>query len=190
MTKAKNNNWSRRRFTKAILSAQALIASGVLTLPASCLPTPESPFTASEKEVLKLVMDEIIPANKIMPSASTAGGIDYIITILKELPELTPLFKNAIKRIDQVSQHQRNDHFSSLESKNRVIVLKEIENTDSELFNVVKDFTYESYYTNESIHQRIGYIAYSTGSSGPSMEPFDEQLLERVKNLSPMYTNI
>jgi len=36
------NKWSRRKFSKAVISAQILLASGVLTLPLACAKTKKS----------------------------------------------------------------------------------------------------------------------------------------------------
>ena len=187
-----NNNWSRRRFTKAIVSAQALIASGVLMLPTACNEEKniENILLPEEQDILKITMDELIPSNGTMPSASEVGGVDYVLGILKELKELTPLFKEAIATIKTISLEQKEAHFTDLNKEDRIRILTRMENTSSELFNILKDFTYESYYTNETIHELIGYIGYSTGSAGPAMEPFDEKLLDRIKSLPPLYTKI
>jgi hypothetical protein len=72
----------------------------------------------------------------------------------------------------------------------RITVLTTIEQTEPELFKILKDFTYESYYTNKAVHELISYEPYPTGTSGPEMEPFDEKLLDRVKNSPSMYTKI
>ena len=189
-----DQSWSRRRFSKAVVSAQLLLASGALTLPLSCAktkkPLNKSILDNSQQETLKLAMDEIIPANEKMPSASQVGGVTYILEILEELPDLTPLFEAFIIEANNVSISKFDVDFSRLNNEECTSVLKLVEQNKIELFKVLLDFTYESYYTNEKIYQLIGYKPYSTGSLGPKMEPFDEKLLDRVKNLPPMYTKI
>jgi len=189
-----NNKWSRRRFTKAVISAQALIASGALILPLACKETEKtegkSALDSSQQNTLGFAMDEIIPANEKMPSASEIGGVSYVIKILEELPDLSPLFISLIDKIEDQSLQQSNSGFSKLNNVKRIAVLTTIEQTKPELFKVLKDFTYESYYTNKSVYELISYEPYPTGTSGPEMEPFDEKLLDRVKNSPPMYTKI
>ena len=86
---------------------------------------------------------------------------------------------------------QRYDsHFVKLNTGKRIQLLQEFEQTEKGLFSVLKNFVYESYYLNPLIWERIGYESYPTGTAGPTMEPFDNDLLARVQSLSPSYKNI
>jgi len=185
-----DQNWSRRRFSKAIISAQLLLASGALTLPLACAKTKKSENDSvldnSQQETLKFAMDEIIPANDKMPSASEVGSVSYALKIVEELPDLIPLFEGLIAQIDELSNH----NFTTINKDERITILKTIEGNNPKLFKVLKDFTYESYYTNEKVYELIEYETHPTGTMGPKMEPFDEKLLNRVKNLPSMYTKI
>ena len=182
--------WSRRRFSKAIFFAQCLMASGTLTLPLACTTTKKSNsdplLNDAQQETLSWAMDELIPSNGIMPSASEIGGIAYILSIMKALPDLSPLFEGLIAHIDEQCQYQ----FTKIKSAERIAVLKHIEEHQPQLFKVLKEFTYESYYTNETVFPLIGYEPYPTGSKGPEMEPFDDTLLDRVRALKPTYIKI
>lgn len=188
------NKWSRRNFSKAIISAQLLIASGFLTLPLACgkSKNDEDNFVLddSQQETLKWVMDEIIPANEKMPSASKIGSVNYILSILKELPELSPLFIGITDKIEAQSLQKSNSNFSKLNKEERIKVMIAIEQSEPELFKVLKDFTYESYYTSKEVYELIKYEPHPTGTIGPEMRPFDEKLLDRVKNTPPTYTKI
>ncbi len=189
-----NKKWSRRRFTKAVVSAQALIASGVLTLPLACQETVRSDvdntLDPNTQKILTHAMDVLIPANEKMPSASQVGSLDYILNILKELPELTPLFAGVADKIETQSEKEWQSSFSDLSDDQGYEVLRFVEETEPELFKVLKDITYESYYTRPEVYELINYNPYPTGSAGPKMEPFDEKLLDRVKTTPPIYTQI
>ena len=189
-----NNKWSRRRFTKAVISAQALIASGALTIPLACVETKKnkgkSALDSSQQETLRFAMDEIIPANEKMPSASDIGSVAYVLSIIRELPDLSPLFQSLIDKIEIHSLQNSNSSFSDLNKEERINILTNFEQTEPELFKVLKDFTYESYYTSEKVYELIKYEPHPTGTLGPKMEPFDEKLLNRVKKTPPMYTKI
>lgn len=188
------DTWSRRRFTKAIISAQALIASGALVLPVACKESDKiqgkSPLDKGQQEILKIAMDEIIPANDKMPSASQVGGLNYILNILDELPDLGPLFISLISKIEDQSFQKFDVEFSKINKQQRISVLILLEQSAPELFKVLKDFTYESYYTNESVYELISYESHPTGTSGPKMEAFDDKLLDRVKRSPKLYTKI
>ncbi len=189
-----NSKWSRRRFSKAVISAQLLLASGALTIPFACTKSKknesDSALDNSQQEILKLVMDEIIPANEKMPSASDIGSVAYVLSIIKELPDLSPLFQSLTDKIEVQSLQKSNASFSDLNKEERINILTNFEQTEPELFKVLKDFTYESYYTSERVYELIKYEPHPTGTSGPKMEPFDEKLLDRVKKAPTMYTKI
>ncbi|MCW5516029.1 gluconate 2-dehydrogenase subunit 3 family protein [Muriicola sp. Z0-33] len=189
-----NNKWSRRSFTKAVISAQALIATGALTLPVACAETKktegDAPLDSQQQKTLKYAMDEIIPANEKMPSASEIGGVGYVLNILEELLELTPLFISLTDKIEAHSLQHFSSDFSTLNKDNRIAVLTNMEQSEPELFKVLKDFTYESYYTNKEVYELIKYEPHTTGTFGPEMTPFDEKLLDRVKTGPPTYTKI
>lgn len=189
-----NNKWSRRSFTKAVISAQVLLASGVLTLPLACVETKKtegkSALNSMQQTTLRFAMDEIIPANDKMPSASAVGSVNYVLNIIKDLPDLHPLFQSLTDKIEIHSLKNLDTGFTDLNKEERINILTNFEQTEPELFKVLKDFTYESYYTNEKVYDLIKYEPHPTGTLGPKMEPFDEKLLTRVKNTPPMYTKI
>ena len=186
-----NHVWSRRKFSKAIISAQLLLASGLLSLAVSCETKDKlNPLNKSHKAILKIAMDEIIPESNTMPSASKVGGLDYISGILTELPDIITLFETLLQKIEESSLKRSGSQFVRLNNEDRIQLLHEFEQTDNELFNVLKNFVYESYYLNPIIWEQIGYESYPTGTAGPTMEPFDNALLSRVQTLSPSYKNI
>lgn len=189
-----NKEWSRRRFTKAVISAQVLLASGVLTLPLACDGVKnvedKSELNSLQQATLRFAMDEIIPENATMPSASAIGSVDYVLNIIKDLPDLFPLFQSLTDKIEAQSFQKSNSNFSRLNREERIKVLTNLEQSEPELFKVLKDFTYESYYTSEQVYDLIKYEPHPTGTLGPKMEPFDEKILERVKQTPPTYTKI
>ena len=189
-----NKKWTRRGFTKAVISAQALISSGALTLPLACDEITKSnvvnPLSLGAQKILTKATDIVIPANEKMPSASQVGSLSYILKILQELPELTPLFVSLTDKIDLQSEKELRTNFTDLSYEQGYKVLTFIEETEPELFKVLKDFTYESYYTNIEVYELINYDPYPTGSSGPEMEPFDKNLLDRVRTTPPFYIKI
>ena len=125
-----NQTWSRRRFSTAVISAQLLLASGSLTLPLSCAKTKKSESDSvldnSQQDTLKLAMDEVIPANAKMPSASQIGGAAYVLDILNAMPDLIPLFETLILEINELSVTKFDMNFSGLKTDERVAVLKSI----------------------------------------------------------------
>ena len=185
--------WSRRKFSKAALSLQVLAGAGALNIATACAPQDDSKdgavLESSLQKILKMAMDEIIPKSKEMPSASEVGGVEYILGILEENPDLISAFEHVLTSLDIQSNETVNDNFVNLDSEKRISVLKDYERNKAELFTVLKEFVYEGFYINEKVWKLIGYEPYPTLTAGPEMEPFDEKLLDRVKQMPPIYTD-
>ena len=188
-----NNLWSRRKFSKAALSLQVLISSGIITIPIGCVPTEEisegGVFTSSLKKLLKLAMDEIIPGSEKMPAASDVGTMDYILQVLNGYLNLSEGFNRLLVTLEDLCRASTNDAFENLSNDSRISVLKQFEKREPDMFLVLQYFVYEGYYINEKVWKLIGYEPYPTLSAGPEMEPFDEAMLDRVKQMSPFYLN-
>ena len=188
------NIWSRRKFSKAAISAQILISSGILNIPTGCSTLDQSKedelLDFSLQNTLKLAMDEIIPQSNAMPSASNVGGVDYILDVLKDYPDLVAPFQRLLIELDTQSKESGDQAFIKLDQRQRIETLRQFENTQPELFNILRDFVFESYYTNKAVWELIGYNPFPTLSSGPKMDPFDENLLVRVKKMSSLYLNM
>ena len=122
------------------------------------------------------------------------GALAFAVTIAsmesasKSLDQ--PLFQTLSDKIEVRSLQNSNSSFSDINKKERINILTNFEQTEPELFKVLKDFTYESYYTSKEVYELIKYEPHPTGTMGPKMESFDEKLLDRVKTSPPMYTKI
>ena len=189
-----NHQWSRRKFSKAVLSLQALVATGALNINMGCAPEEKKQGDAILGEIarkrIQLAMDEIIPASGKMPAASEVGGIDYILKVLKGYPELIDPFDKMLFTLNELSKTTENDNFENLDSPSRIGVLQKFEKEETQMFAVLQNFVYESYYINEKVWELIGYEPYPTNSAGPEMEAFDESMLDRVKQMSSLYIKI
>lgn len=132
-------------------------------------------------------MDEIIPPNDTMPAPSSLKADAYILGVLKDYPHLLSPFRQILKDLDQKARELSDKGFSDLDRHQKTEALTQFENTHNSSFTILKNFVYESYYLNETVWKLIGYEPHPTLSAGPKMEPFDLNLLERVKKLPPFY---
>jgi hypothetical protein len=184
--------WTRRKFIERSILSQIALSSGILSQLYSCSPDDKSDkvFSAEVQEILKAVMDEIIPSEDNMPSASETGGLNYLLKLLGQFPEqakkisvgLTDLNSNCIKLTGK--------DFPEVTSDERIAILEKLELDNPSFFNQLREYTYESYYLSPQIWKLIGYEPHPTLSSGPLMEPFDEKLLDRVRMLPTLFKDI
>jgi hypothetical protein len=134
-------------------------------------------------------MDQIVPASDTMPSASSVGGVEYILSVLESYPDLIASMVEILNNLEQLTQKTHQKNFVDVSSEQRIQILSAYESTHPELFSILRNFVYESYYVNEKVWKLIGYEPHPTLSAGPEMEPFDPGLLERVKKLPQSYIN-
>jgi Gluconate 2-dehydrogenase subunit 3 len=135
-------------------------------------------FTPGDLEALAAAMDEIIPAGDGMPSASAAGGAQYIQYLGWQYPNIQKDVSGFLKTLAQMSVAEFRFDFSELDHERRVQVLAEMERTQASTFATFVRYVYESYYTNPRVFGRISCVP-------ASVTPDDvEALLAPVRKLT------
>ncbi len=194
----KKKPWTRRDFIEsglaASLAARARLAASVSGL-ASAATLAQTPATLPgldemQTSVLRLAIDEIIPAADGMPAASEVGVLQYIGGLLEHDASLVESMARAIERLDAKSQETIRQPFSALGAGERVDVLQYLETNETESFERLLMAAYEGYYTRPEVWQLIGYDPHPTNTLGPTMTPFDPESLARVRELAPLYKEV
>lgn len=160
-------------------------------------------LTVAQRKTLTLAADEIIPAAPGALSASQAGAIDYIETLLGKLPELEKQVIASLERIDAVAMKGSKRPFGDLPSQKRIAMLQAFEkeaaakgageslySAGNNLFAVLRDLVYEAYYTSPKVWPQIGYEFHQTNRKGPAMEPFNEAILVKMKTREKNYREV
>ena len=194
-----NCKWSRRLFLKTSMeSSMALGTLSIATLLSAAPISIETAHGASTsgvdprlKELLRVTMDTIIPATDGMPSASAVGGVRYLEQLAQSDPLIRIKLEQSLKALDEVSLKYFKSEFSSLTQGQRIEALKQFESQSTpELFTDLRDFVYESYYTQPQVWKLIGYEFNPTNHRGPHMSPFDEAVLVQVKKMGKLYREV
>ena len=185
--------WSRRRFMGSALQGVASVSASRLAAGASPSIGAESatsavpPFRPEQKNALAAVMDEIIPAAQGMPSASQAGGLDYLA---RASQEDAGLGAELVKSIDAARDSARaafGRDFDRLGPEERIAALRRLEQSDPSAFRSLRDAAYEAYYTRPEVWKRLGHEFYPPGRPGPLPPPFDASSLARVRQMPRLY---
>ena len=184
--------WSRRKFIEASVLSHLALSSGALELLYSCSPggTSAQVLDPLLQKVLIAAMDEIIPADEEMPSASEAGGLNYLLNLLQQFPEELKKISSGLVDLNNRSLEQFQNEFTRIGSGERIHLLEHMEKEEGIFFVKLRDYTYESYYLSPKVWKLIGYEPHPTLSSGPVMEAFDEKLLERVRAMPKLFKDI
>lgn len=139
-------------------------------------------FTAIE--VLAAAMDEIIPAGDAMPSATMAGGLQYLQYLGWEYPDIQKEISGFLKALAQVSAARFGRDFPRLQPDQRVQLLAAMEKDQASSFSTFVSYVYESYYTRPQV---MGLISCAPVSL---LTEDDEQLLAPVRKLLNLYRRV
>jgi Gluconate 2-dehydrogenase subunit 3 len=192
-------SWTRRKFLESTLKS-SIVAGGALG--AGVVVRAEAreghpaeqdagAFDVPQRKLLRVAMDEIIPAADGMPAASEVGGVEYLTRIARENPKIKNELQKSLGALAALSRKQYGKEFTSLEHPARVEALKKFEGQrPKQNFVKLRDHVYEAYYTQPKIWKQIGYSFYPTDGLGPKMKPFDPSSLDRVRKMGKLYREI
>jgi hypothetical protein len=174
-------DWSRRKFLTASTAAP-MIGPSALELLTRIEAAPAGALDQEERRLLVAAMDEIIPPGDGMPSASQAGGLEYLDRVAARELAVGEELKGFLADLKKSS-----DSFERLEHEGRVSALTAWEAAAPKKFGKFRDYIYEAYYTQPAVWKLIGYEFYATDHQGPHMKPFDESILAEVKKKPRLY---
>jgi hypothetical protein len=177
-----NRKRTRREFLGATTTA-AIVTS--------IQPARADVLTPDERAALAAAMDEIIPATDGMPAASQVGSLDYLERVVPSLDGLLDQFRRGLAGLDAQSRKSSGQPFAKLSHAGRVEVLTALERDSSpDFFRLLRDFTYEAYYTRPEVWKRLGYEPHLTDHPGPHMKAFDESTLAQVRKRGKLYREV
>jgi len=192
-----NRRWTRRRFLETGLKG-SIVAGGVtaarmqaMTLAAKQNPSPPvSGLGRAEQDILRAAMDQIIPAGDGMPAASAVGGVEYLNRLSSQHSDIRADLERSLTAVQQLCRHQLGKDFIAISQEDRLETLKRLEKQQPDTFTSLRDYVYESYYTQPQVWKLIGYEFYPTNAAGPKMKPFDESVLAEVKKMPKLYREV
>lgn len=139
---------------------------------------------------LATVMDLLIPESDGMPSATQAGGLHYLQSLMHRDKDAATDISKALQVAEAFSMRSFQKSFASLATHDQIAVLTEMENTALGVFDLLRAYVYESYYLQPGIWKLIGYELYPTDHAGPHMKPFDDSLVANVRKMPKLYREV
>jgi hypothetical protein len=193
-----NRRWTRRRFLETGLKGSIMVGSGVATGTLRAKEAaaerqarlPVSGLTQAQRELLRATMDEIIPAGDGMPAASAVGGVDYLDRLVSQDSDIRAELERSLTAVQQLCRQQLGKDFIAISQEDRLETLRKLEKQQPEILASLRDYVYESYYTQPRVWKLIGYEFYPTNGAGPKMKPFDESVLAKAKKMPKLYREV
>jgi hypothetical protein len=140
---------------------------------------------------LRAWSDALIPRRGDRPAAGEIGAAEYIDATVFKAPRLRALLLTGIDTIERLAMERQGRSFTECRATDQIALLHEFELADWDgTFKMVQAFTYEAYYAHPDV---LAILEKETGwggsapTTGSPMQPFDEELLARVKTLPALY---
>ena len=147
----------------------------------------EKTLDDADRVLLKEAMDIIIPPVDDLPGAGEMGLAQNAEEIADRIPEYGLAVRRVVDALTLDPSARAEGGFSALEQEQRIDALKSIEASMPELFDKFVDIVYIAYYSDERVHNRIGWRSGPLQPLGWELPPFDPEILETVAKRKPFW---
>ena len=148
--------------------------------------TSGSLLSDAEKQALSCVLDEIIPqsADGRFPGAGELGLASYLS---EKAPDLIPLIRPGLARLDELATARGVSEFASLPVEERRRVLDELATHDPGFLPGLLFHTYAGYYQQAPVLEALGLEPRPPFPLGHEVEPNDLSLLDPVRERGALF---
>jgi hypothetical protein len=191
------SRWSRRKFLEtgvfgaiSVTGTRATRFFSAQERGTESQKTAESTFGQRHRNLLRVSIDELIPAGDGMPAASEVGGVEYLDHLAGENEQVARELRASLNALEEISELHFKASFLSLSPELRVEALIAFEQKDPNSFRDLRDYVYEAYYLQPRVRQLIGYEPHPTNARGPTIKAFDESVLAEVRKKPRYYREV
>ncbi len=143
-------------------------------------------FTAAERELLRLVLNRLVPAGRGFPAAGDLGIGSYLEQVAAATPAARRLFVEGLRQIAIAGERARPAGFAALPGDEQDSVLQHLERDQPVFFEVLVRQTYSGYYSHAAVLQLLE-VGGPPQPHGYRIDPFERGLVERVRRSAFTY---
>ena len=148
------------------------------------MPTSRQTDTGNE-ELIKAILNRLIPANDELPAAGDMGLSPEIISLAAKQGRFNKLFSRAVNRFKS-----HNTDFIDIDSNSQDQRIDEFEHKEPELFETLINISYIVYYKQSVVHKKIGWNGAPPQPDGNKMLPWNDSVLVNIRNRDPFWRKI
>jgi hypothetical protein len=141
-------------------------------------------FTPAQRELVRLVLNRLIPAEAGFPAAGDLGIADHLEAIAATAPAARRGLLEALGEIERAGG--RGGGFAALPGEAQDAALRDVEGRHRELFEALVLHTYSGYYSHPEVVRLLG-VTEPPQPRGYLLEPFDPALTAAVGKRPPLY---
>jgi hypothetical protein len=141
-------------------------------------------FTDSEMDLVKILVDIVIPKDDVSGSATDAKVPDYIEFMMKDQPANQTAFRGGLMWLNNYSGERFSKTFAELSESQRMEIIDEIAWPDKaapevmsgvKFFNLLRNMTISGFYTTEIGYKDIGFVGNTPNVwDGPPQDVLDQ----------------
>jgi hypothetical protein len=181
---------SRRTFIQSVAAATgaaaALSGDAIAAPVAPDVVAPGGPafkvLSDREADLLRVVLNRLVPAEGAMPAAGEVGVVAYIDDAMADAPHL------RVPILDVLGQVRMSGEVDVTCAESLDAVLAGVQAANKDAFDTLLQAAYTGYYNQPEVLKAIGWIP---PGDKPDAEPtFDVATLEDVIKRGPVYRNV
>ena len=147
-------------------------------------------LAAADRVTLAAVLDHLVPPVGELPGAGEMGLAPEVERVARRVPR----FRAALLRVMDAISLDMLSHaaggFRALSPEQQVEAIREVEQSLPRPFAVFVELVYLVYYSDERVHRRIGWKTGGVQPDGFDLPPFDEAVLEKVRQRAPFWRRV
>ena len=146
-------------------------------------------FTSAERELLRHVLNRLVPESPGLPAAGDLGIAAYLEEVVGARAGMGRLLLDGLRRIARIGEGRHPDGYAALTGDEQDSVLGVVEREDPGFFEVLVAETYSGYYSHPTVLRHLG-VEGPPQPRGHTLEPFQGPLVERVRRSGFTYRQV
>ena len=147
-------------------------------------------MSEGQLDLLRLMLNRIIPRDGAMPGAGDLGLVEFVEGVVAKQTSLRRLFSEALTQVEILAGRRNADGFGALDGEAQDEVLKDVESSNPVFFDELVRQTYNGYYTNIQVFERLDYAPPTKEQAERQPELLDESLLEQQRERAPFWRQV
>ena len=143
-------------------------------------------FTPGQRELLRLVLNRLVPAGGGFPAAGDLGVGAYLEQVAGATAAVRRLFVEGLRQIAMAGERPQPDGFAALTGDQQDFVLQRMEREQPGFFEILVRQTYSGYYSHATVLRLLAVDA-PPQPRGYHVNPFEPGLTEKVRRSAFTY---
>jgi len=141
-------------------------------------------LTPSEINTLSAALDRVVPAIDELPGAGGMG----LAPVVVERSRADERFWDALVTV--VRELASSGEYTSMSGEEQDDALRAVEGSEAEAFALWLDVVFTIYYMQPEVHKRLGWHGRSPQPVGNEMPPWDESVLDKIRQREPFWRKV